>query len=218
MVNECTFLRRKPWKVHHWKAHVILYSTAQSDAIHEAVSVEESAVKKSHPISSNLPPFVSYLSEFLIVFHGNCTVGQLTFSSIEPHKVTLSIPLRHLNWGECCQKVTFDLLQFHSFPCQISVSYQLFFMKLHSWKVHIFLYSTTQSSYPTGHLYFWDHCEKVISCWFLQRSRLDHLIPPHLITTLFPADTIRGADKTTVSLLSWNPLTFHIADTIRGAG
>ena len=170
---------------------------------------------QSPPIS---PPFVSYLSEFLIVFHGNCTVGQLTFSSIEPHKVTLSIPLRHLNWGECCQKVTFDLLQFHSFPCQISVSYQLFFMKLHSWKVHIFLYSTTQSSYPTGHLYFWDHCEKVISCWFLQRSRLDHLIPPHLITTLFPADTIRGADKTTVSLLSWNPLTFHIADTIRGAG
>ncbi len=44
------------WKLHHWKAHVILYSTAQSDAIHEAVSVEESAVKKSHPISSNLPP------------------------------------------------------------------------------------------------------------------------------------------------------------------
>ncbi len=38
-----------------------------------------------------LPPFLSYLSEFLVVFHENCTIGKHTLRSIKPHKATLSI-------------------------------------------------------------------------------------------------------------------------------
>jgi hypothetical protein len=97
------------WAIHpHNSASVTLSKlTFSSIQPHKAtVSIRVSPLRRalsksriqSPPITFP-PPFLSYLSEFSIVFHENCTVGKLTFSSIQQHKATLSIrvsPLRRV--------------------------------------------------------------------------------------------------------------------------
>ena len=72
---------------------------------------------------------MSYLSEFSVVFHENCTIGKLTLSSIQPHRATSSI--RPSLLMSVLSKVSSNILRFAS-PhfCHISVSFQLFFMKI----------------------------------------------------------------------------------------
>ena len=71
----------------------------------------------------------SHLSEFSIVSHENCTIGKLTLSSIQPHKATSSIRPSPLT--RVLSKVSSNILQFASpHLCHISVSFQLFFMKI----------------------------------------------------------------------------------------
>ena len=64
--------------------------------------------KTSHQISSTYipPPFLSYLSEFSIVFHQNYTVGKLTFSSIQRFK--RHYPLGHLRFWDWYTDETFS--------------------------------------------------------------------------------------------------------------
>ena len=126
----------------------------------KGLSIDESALKsliQSPPIV--LPPFVSYLSEFSVVFRKNCTIGKLTLSSIQLHRATSSIRPSPLT--RVLSKVSSNILQFASpYLCHISVSFQLFFMKIAPLESSGYpLFNRIEQRHPLGRL-CWRECSQ----------------------------------------------------------
>ncbi len=130
-------VRRSAGYKAHLKLMVDIYPSQTEDGWHALIIFFISKplnLKTFHP-----RPFSSYLSEFSVVSHENCTIGKLTLSSIQPHKAMLSLrPSRLTRALSKSHPISsnsappFSVISQWVFSC--------FSWKLHHWKAHITLY------------------------------------------------------------------------------